>query len=74
MVSLYRPGTHYINQVGLELRDMFVSASTGLGLKECATKDPEIAVSCEAMQCLANTEVDAHSQLLDGTQGPQWRS
>ena len=25
-------------------------------------------------QCLANTEVDAHSQLLDGTQGPQWRS
>jgi hypothetical protein len=25
-------------------------------------------------QCLANTEVDAHSHLLDGTQGPQWRS
>jgi hypothetical protein len=23
---------------------------------------------------LANTEVDAHSQLLDGSQGPQWRS
>jgi hypothetical protein len=23
---------------------------------------------------LANTEVDVHSQLLDGTQGPQWRS
>jgi hypothetical protein len=23
---------------------------------------------------LVNTEVDAHSQLLDGTQGPQWRS
>jgi hypothetical protein len=23
---------------------------------------------------LANTEVDAHSQLLDGAQGPQWRS
>jgi hypothetical protein len=23
---------------------------------------------------LANTEVDAHSQLMDGTQGPQWRS
>jgi hypothetical protein len=22
----------------------------------------------------ANTEVDAHSQLLDGSQGPQWRS
>jgi hypothetical protein len=25
-------------------------------------------------QGLANTEVDAHSQLLDGSQGPQWRS
>jgi hypothetical protein len=23
---------------------------------------------------LANTEVDAHSQLLDESQGPQWRS
>jgi hypothetical protein len=23
---------------------------------------------------LANTEVDAHSQLLDGSRGPQWRS
>ena len=23
---------------------------------------------------LANTEVDAHSQLLDGSQDPQWRS
>ena len=25
-------------------------------------------------QCLSNTEVDVHSHLLDGTQGPQWRS
>ena len=25
-------------------------------------------------QSLANTEVDAHSHLLDGTQGPQYRS
>jgi hypothetical protein len=23
---------------------------------------------------LANTEVDAHSQLVNGSQGPQWRS
>jgi hypothetical protein len=23
---------------------------------------------------LANTEVDAHSQLMDGSQGSQWRS
>jgi hypothetical protein len=33
-------------------------------------KDPDI--SCETI--LANTEVDAHSQLLDGSLGPQWRS
>jgi hypothetical protein len=26
------------------------------------------------MSGLANTEVDAHSQLLDGSQGPQWRN
>jgi hypothetical protein len=37
-------------------------------------QDPDIAVSCETMPGLANTEVDAHSQLLDGSQGPQWRS
>ncbi|EDL05181.1 mCG1028556 [Mus musculus] len=24
--------------------------------------------------CAINTEVEAHSQLLDGSQGPQWRS
>jgi hypothetical protein len=37
-------------------------------------KDPDVAISCETMPGLANTEVDAHSQLLDGSQGPQWRS
>ena len=32
--------------------------------------------SCVLWDCrgLANTEVDAHSQLLDGSQGSQWRS
>jgi hypothetical protein len=34
-------------------------------------KGPDITVSCEAMQYLTNTEVDAHSHLLNGTQGPQ---
>jgi hypothetical protein len=33
-------------------------------------QDPDIAISCKAMPCLVNTEVDAHSHLLDGTQGP----
>jgi hypothetical protein len=30
-------------------------------------KDPDIAVSCETMLGPTNTEVDAHSQLLDGS-------
>jgi hypothetical protein len=34
-------------------------------------QDPDLAVSWE---CLANTEVDAHSHPLDGAHGPQWRS
>jgi hypothetical protein len=38
------------------------------------SKDPDITVSCEAIFCLANTEMDAHSQLSDGSQEPQWRS
>ena len=37
----------------------------------CCWKDPDIAVSCELHQCLANTELGAHIQLLDGTLGPQ---
>ena len=31
-------------------------------------QDPDIGISMRLCQCLANTEVDAHSQLLDGTQ------
>ena len=31
------PGTHYVDQVGLELRNPPASASRVLGLKECAT-------------------------------------
>ena len=30
----------------------------------------DIAISCEAMPVPGNTEVDAHSHLLDRTQGP----
>jgi hypothetical protein len=39
-VSLYRPvcpGTHSVDQDGLELRNLPVSASQVLGLKACAT-------------------------------------
>jgi hypothetical protein len=39
-VSLYSPdcpGTHFVDQAGLELRNLPASASEVLGLKECAT-------------------------------------
>jgi hypothetical protein len=40
MVSLYSPGcpgTHFVDQAGLELRNPPASASQVLGLKACAT-------------------------------------
>jgi hypothetical protein len=39
-VSLYSPGcpgTHFVDQAGLELRNLPASASWVLGLKVCAT-------------------------------------
>jgi hypothetical protein len=37
-VSLYRcPGTHFVDQAGLELRNLPASASQVLGLKACDT-------------------------------------
>jgi hypothetical protein len=39
-VSLYNPGcpgTHFVDQAGLELRNLPVSASQVLGLKACTT-------------------------------------
>jgi hypothetical protein len=39
-VSLYSlgcPGTHFVDQAGLELRNLLASASQVLGLKVCAT-------------------------------------
>jgi hypothetical protein len=36
-VSLYSPGTHFVDQAGLELRNPPASASRVLGLKACAT-------------------------------------
>jgi hypothetical protein len=36
-VSLYSPGTHSVDQAGLELRNPPASASRVLGLKACAT-------------------------------------
>jgi hypothetical protein len=39
-ISLYSPGcpgTHFVDQAGLELRNLLASASRVLGLKACAT-------------------------------------
>jgi hypothetical protein len=36
-VSLYSPGTHFVDQAGLKLRNPPASASQVLGLKACAT-------------------------------------
>jgi hypothetical protein len=36
-VSLWSPGTHSVDQAGLELRNPRASASQVLGLKACAT-------------------------------------
>jgi hypothetical protein len=46
-VSLYspgRPGTHFVDQADLELRNLPASASQGLGLKACATTPGERCV------------------------------
>ena len=37
LCSLGCPGTHFVDQVGLELRDSLASASQVLGLKACTT-------------------------------------
>jgi hypothetical protein len=34
------PGTHFVDQAGLELRDLPASASQVLGLKACTTTAP----------------------------------
>jgi hypothetical protein len=50
-VSLYSPGcpgTHFVDQAGLELRNPSASASRVLGLKECATTPGLVRVSIPA--------------------------
>ena len=39
--------------------------------RRACLQEPHIAVSERLCQCLANTEVDAHSYPLDEAQGPQ---
>jgi hypothetical protein len=44
------PGTHFVNQAGLELRNSPASASRVLGLKACATT-PGKSVLSYLLQC-----------------------
>jgi hypothetical protein len=47
-VSLYSPGcpgTHFVVQAGLELRNLSASASRVLGLKACATTPGSLSLS-----------------------------
>ena len=37
-------------------------------------QDPDISLFCEDMPVPGKYRSDAHNQLLDGSQGPQWRS
>jgi hypothetical protein len=49
-VSLYSPGcsgTHFVDQAGLELRNLPASASRVLGLKVCITTPGRIFLICE---------------------------
>jgi hypothetical protein len=49
-VSLYSPGcpgTHFVDQAGLELRNLLASVSQVLGLKACATTAQRCQYSTE---------------------------
>lgn len=59
------------------IKVLFVCFFVSFAKIECEEKSKEemSALKVKAVcQCLANTEVDAHSQRLDGSQGPQWIS
>jgi hypothetical protein len=63
---LPHPGIHPINSHQTQILLYMPARFCG--------KDPDMAVAYEVMPVLANTEVDATRQLLDKTQGPQWKS
>jgi hypothetical protein len=59
-VSLYSsgcPGTHFVDQAGLQLRNMPASALRVLGLKECATMPTYYAAFLfHFLKCFFKTE------------------
>jgi hypothetical protein len=60
------PGTHFVDQAGLELRNLPASASGDLGLKACATHPPPptpgaiVFLNCSRVRLWYST---FHSQL-----------
>jgi hypothetical protein len=43
------PGTHFVDQAGLELRNLPASASQVLGLKACATTNAQLLIILKTM-------------------------
>jgi hypothetical protein len=75
-VSLYSPGcpgTHFVNQAGLELRSLPASASRVLGLKACSTTPGDIRIymcrcacicMCVEGMCMCMFQVTCNSRSL----------
>jgi hypothetical protein len=66
-VSLYSPGcpgTHSVDQAGLELRNPPASASQVLGLKACATTPGSGVWILTLMKCLFVFEAGSHCVAL----------
>jgi hypothetical protein len=64
-VSLYScPGTHSVDQAGLELRNLPASASRGLGLKACATSPGVCNKSQSTLPVIFYESVFEHRQLV----------
>ena len=63
-------GRRIIKKIFFKQKTAYEIASCLVGSEMCI-RDRSLVRLCRG---LANTEVDDHSQLLDGSHGPQWRS
>jgi hypothetical protein len=63
------PGTHSVDQAGLELRDPPASASLVLGLKACATT-PSLVLNLKVSACLCLSNADHKAFALPGKTHP----
>jgi hypothetical protein len=58
------PGTSFVDQVGLKLRDLLSSASQVLGLKTCTVTVQQTLILLIMQQLFLNNELFCHLQLL----------